>query len=119
MKGFIPLLKNHSGDLAMTRFQAIFSQFNLLRWMQMQFDRIEIHNAQVARLLCQLIPAQCPFERDFKFKGHTILHIPPLCKLNPLYEQLVSLRFKCLSYLVDECGEDLTSAVSSRSTLAQ
>ncbi|MBE9017387.1 hypothetical protein IQ272_14835 [Chroococcidiopsidales cyanobacterium LEGE 13417] len=32
----------------------------------------------------------------------------PLCKLNPLYEQVVALRFKALTYLVDECGEDLS-----------
>ncbi|OKH57096.1 Mo-dependent nitrogenase C-terminal domain-containing protein [Scytonema sp. HK-05] len=33
--------------------------------------------------------------------------IPPLRKLNPAYEQVVSLRFKALSYLADECGEDV------------
>ncbi|NJL40578.1 MAG: hypothetical protein HC899_30410 [Leptolyngbyaceae cyanobacterium SM1_4_3] len=28
-----------------------------------RLDQIEIQNRKVARLLCQLIPAQCPFER--------------------------------------------------------
>jgi len=96
----------------MTRFMSIISQFNLLRWLQAQLDGIEIHNAKLARFLCKLIPAHCPFEREIKLNGQTILHIPPLCKLNPLYEQLVTLRFKCLSYLVDQCGEDTHSAVS-------
>jgi hypothetical protein len=31
-----------------------------------------------------------------------------LCKLNPLYEQLVGLRFRALSYLADDCGEDVS-----------
>lgn len=86
----------------MSCFQSIFTQFNLLRWVQTQLDNIEIHNAKLAKLLCQLIPSDCPFARDIKIKGYTILHIPPLCKLNPFYEQLVSLRFKSLSYLVDQ-----------------
>jgi hypothetical protein len=67
---------------------------------------IEIHSPQVARLLCKLIPASCPFERDIRVLGHTLFHIPPLCKLNPFYEQIVELRFKALSYLADRCGED-------------
>jgi hypothetical protein len=39
------------------------------------------------------------------FFGRKLAHIPPLCKLNPLYEQLVGLRFRSMCYLVDECGE--------------
>ncbi|MFM7527545.1 MAG: Mo-dependent nitrogenase C-terminal domain-containing protein [Nodosilinea sp.] len=37
-----------------------------------------------------------------------LVHIPPMCKINPLYEQLVGLRFQALSYLANECGEDVT-----------
>jgi hypothetical protein len=37
-----------------------------------------------------------------------LVHIPAMCKLNPLYDQLVGLRFRALSYLADECGEDVT-----------
>jgi hypothetical protein len=55
-----------------------------------------------------LIPAQCPFERDICVLGRCFLHIPPLCKLNPLYEQLVALRFRALCYLADECGQDIS-----------
>jgi hypothetical protein len=74
------------------------------RWL----DAIEVHDPKLAHLVCKLIPTRCPFERNFKFCGHTVLHIPPLCKLNPFYEQIVSLRFKCLCFLADECGEDIT-----------
>jgi len=71
-------------------------------------DELEIHDPKVARFLCKMIPPQCPFERDVKLFGHKIVHVPPLCKLNPLYEQLVGLRFRALSYLADECKEDMS-----------
>jgi tellurite resistance protein len=71
-------------------------------------DGLEIHDPRVARFLCKMIPSQCPFERDVTLFGHKIVHIPPLCKINPLYEQMVSLRFRALSYLSDKCGEDVS-----------
>ncbi|MFN4066296.1 MAG: Mo-dependent nitrogenase C-terminal domain-containing protein [Thermosynechococcus sp.] len=74
------------------------------RWL----DGLEIKDARVARFLCRLIPPQCPFERDITLFGRKIVHIPPLCKLNPLYDQLVGLRFRSLTYLAEECGEDIT-----------
>ncbi|MEG4573512.1 Mo-dependent nitrogenase C-terminal domain-containing protein [Microcoleus sp. N3A4] len=39
---------------------------------------------QLARWLCQLIPAQCPFDRDIQLLGHHVFQIPPMCKLNPI-----------------------------------
>lgn len=80
----------------------------ILQPVRQRLDAAKIDNPQLARMLCQVIPARCPFARDFKFFDRTILRIPPLCKLNPLYEQVVSLRFRCLVYLADECGEDVT-----------
>lgn len=74
-------------------------------------DGLEVHDPSVARFLCKMIPSQCPFERDVKLFDRKIVHIPPLCKLNPLYEQLVGLRFRALSYLADKCGEDVSSYV--------
>lgn len=71
-------------------------------------DGMDIHDPKVARFLCRIIPPQCPFERDIKVFGHKLVHIPPLCKLNPLYEQMVGLRFRALSYLADDCGEDIS-----------
>jgi len=71
-------------------------------------ESLEIRNPQVARSLCKLIPARCPFEREIKFLDRTIVRIPPLCKLNPFYEQIVYIRFKSLTYLADQCGEDVT-----------
>ncbi|WP_310427979.1 Mo-dependent nitrogenase C-terminal domain-containing protein [Chamaesiphon sp. VAR_48_metabat_135_sub] len=71
-------------------------------------DGLELQDPRLARLLCKFIPSQCPFERDITLFGHKIVHIPPLCKLNPLYDQTVGLRFRALSYLADECGEDVS-----------
>ncbi|HIK53635.1 MAG TPA: nitrogenase [Synechococcales cyanobacterium M55_K2018_004] len=80
----------------------------LLSPVQEWLDHLEIHDPRLARFLCKLIPPQCPFERDIKLFGHKVVHIPPLCKLNPLYEQLVGLRFRALSYLADDCREDIS-----------
>jgi len=82
-------------------------QIDVLKPIRQWFDQLDVKSPEFAHLIAKLIPAQCPFERDVKVLGHTIAHIPPLCKLNPLYEQFVYLRFRALCYLADECGEDI------------
>jgi tellurite resistance protein len=79
-----------------------------LRPVRDWLDGFAVHDPRLARFLCKMIPSQCPFERDISLFGHKVVHIPPLCKLNPLYDQLVGLRFRSLCYLADECGEDVT-----------
>lgn len=79
----------------------------LLQPLRQWLDGIEICNPQVAVFFSRAIPAQCPFERDITLFGRQVLHIPPLCKLNPLYDELVGLRFRALCYLADECGVDV------------
>ncbi len=71
-------------------------------------DQLEVHDPRLARFVCKLIPSQCPFERDVVLFKKKLVHIPPMCKINPLYDQLVGLRFRALSYLADDCGEDVT-----------
>jgi hypothetical protein len=83
--------------------------FDLLQPVRQWLDKVEIKNPDMAHRLCKLIPAQCPFERDVKLLGRTLFHIPPMCKLNPLYEEVVALRFRAMCYLADECGEDITA----------
>jgi hypothetical protein len=84
-------------------------RFNPLKPIREWLDGLPISDRKMARTLASIIPAQCPFERTVKVLGRTILYIPPLCKLNPFYEELVGLRFRALCYLADECGEDISS----------
>ena len=84
---------------------------DLLHPIKDWLDGMEIHDARVAKFVCKMVPPQCPFERDIKLFGRKIVHIPPLCKLNPLYDQLVGLRFRSLSYLADDCGEDISEYI--------
>jgi hypothetical protein len=95
-------------DVRLLRQPSPEPSFDILQPLRQWLNQIEVRNPKLAHRLCKLIPAQCPFERDVKFFGHTLFHIPPLCKLNPLYEEVVALRFQALCYLADECGEDVT-----------
>ncbi len=81
--------------------------FQLLRLVQNGIDRIEIRDRDMALLIYRMIPSQCPFARDVKLFGRLLFRIPPLCKLNPVYDQLMALRFRAMCYLVDQCGIDL------------
>ena len=79
-----------------------------LKPMREWLDQLEVEDPRLARFVCKMIPSQCPFERDVTLFGKKVVHIPPMCKLNPLYEQLVGLRFRALSHLADDLGEDVT-----------
>jgi len=74
-------------------------------------EQLTIDDPRLARFVCKMVPSQCPFERDVTIFGHKVVHIPPMCKINPLYEQLVGLRFRALTYLADDCGEDVAPYV--------
>ncbi|MBD2188054.1 Mo-dependent nitrogenase C-terminal domain-containing protein [Pseudanabaena mucicola] len=80
---------------------------DLLNPVKEWLDHMEIHDSRLANLICKVIPAQCPFERDVVLFGRKIMHIPAMCEINPLYDQLVGLRFRSLSYLADK-GEDVS-----------
>ncbi len=84
------------------------ADLKILQPVKNWLDAIDIDDPRVARFVCKMVPSQCPFERDVVLFGKKIVHIPPMCKLNPLYEQLVGLRFRSLSFLADECKEDVT-----------
>ena len=60
-----------------------------------------MHDPRLARFVCKLIPSQCPFERDVVLFKKKLVHIPPMCKINPLYDQLVALRLRCLTFLAE------------------
>jgi hypothetical protein len=83
-------------------------KFDPLKPLRNWLDNLNVSSPTLAHKLCKLIPSQCPFERDVNLFGHILIHIPPMCKLNPLYEEVVMLRFKAMCYLADECGEDIS-----------
>ena len=84
------------------------NQIDLLAPLREWLDSIEINNSDLAHRVCKLIPSQCPFEREIKLLGRTIVKIPPMCKLNPVYNELIALRFRAICYLADICGEDVS-----------
>lgn len=82
------------------------SRVDLLAPFRKWLNEINVHHPKFAHFLCRLIPCECVFERDIQVFGKNY-HIPALCKLNPLYDELICLRFRALTYLVDVCGEDV------------
>ncbi|MDJ0733428.1 MAG: Mo-dependent nitrogenase C-terminal domain-containing protein [Nostocaceae cyanobacterium] len=104
-------LENGDGQISQAIAIPGKPQLDPLAPLRQWLDGLDIDEPRVARFLCKMIPPQCPFERDIKLFGRKIVHIPPLCKLNPLYEQLVGLRFRALSYLADDCGEDISEYI--------
>jgi hypothetical protein len=95
-------------DLAAAPSNTPHKRFAPLHPLRQWLDTIEIRNAETANLLCQMIPARCPFERTVMLFDRTLFSIPPLCKLNPFYDQVVGLRFRALCYLADECSQDIS-----------
>lgn len=83
-------------------------KLDLLAPLRQWLNNLEVKDSGFAHRLCQLIPSQCPFEREIIVFGRTMVKIPPLCKLNPLYNEVISLRFRAICYLADVCGEDVS-----------
>jgi hypothetical protein len=83
---------------------------DLLAPLRHWLDDIEVNNDRLAHLICRLIPCTCPFERTLTI-GDISFHIPPLCKLNPFYNEFVALRLRALTYLSDIKGEDVTQYI--------
>lgn len=84
------------------------SLFHPLLPIRYWLDHLEVKNRRWALLICTVIPCSCPFERDVYFLGRFLFHIPPLCHLNPFYTEIVGLRLRSLSYLAEDCGEDVS-----------
>lgn len=73
---------------------------SLIIFVKNWLDRIEIQSVPQAIWICRLIPCRCPFERDIPLGDRTI-HIPALCRINPVYEQLIGLRMRAATYLME------------------
>lgn len=101
--------KTSSKNTTPTQQSKTQTTFDPLQPARQWLNNLKVNTPELAHWLCKAIPAQCPFERDVKLFGRTLFHIPPMCKLNPLYEEVVALRFRALCYLADECGEDISA----------
>lgn len=86
-------------------------KFDVLSPIRRWIDQWTVEDSKTAHQICELVPSQCPFERDIKLFGRKLFHIPPLCKLNPLFDEVVALRFRALCYLAEECGEDISQYI--------
>jgi hypothetical protein len=84
-------------------------RFDIFQSIRFWLNSIDFKESKAAHLVCRVIPAQCPFARDVSLLGRVLFSIPPLCKLNPVYEELVALRFRALCFLADEMGEDIAA----------
>ncbi|WP_017293223.1 Mo-dependent nitrogenase C-terminal domain-containing protein [Geminocystis herdmanii] len=82
----------------------LISPFNHIK---NKLDSWEIKEKNIAKKIVSLIPSQCPFAQDICVFDRKIVTIPPLCKLNPFYDNLMILRFKALCFL-SEIGEDIS-----------
>ena len=87
-------------------------RIDLLYPVKKWLDNLKIKDSTTAHRICKLIPSQCPFARDIVIFDRKIATIPPLCKLNPLYENLIALKFRSMMYLEDICGEDISAYCS-------
>lgn len=104
-----PMASPLSGGASELKPPSRVQQKDVLQPVKNWLDGWEVHDPRVARFVCKMIPPQCPFERDVVLFGRKIVHIPAMCKINPLYEQLVGMRFRALCYLADDCKEDVSS----------
>ncbi|MCC5623889.1 Mo-dependent nitrogenase C-terminal domain-containing protein [Nostoc sp. CHAB 5715] len=110
LASWVSINQAETSDHKVTQLNPSISKpyWDILQPLRQRLENIQVRDRQLAHRLCKVIPSQCPFERDVKLFGKTLFHIPPMCKLNPLYEEVVGLRFRALCYLADECGEDVS-----------
>lgn len=67
------------------------------RWLA----ALEIPSRSVAELICRWVPNTCSAGYSLRWQGRIWLHLPPLCKLNPLHEELLDLRFRAADFLYE------------------
>jgi len=80
-----------------------------LQW----FDALELHDPKVAQLLCKLIPARCPL-REKSSSLTTLYFIFHPCASWTLSTSKWLAYASRLSYLADECGEDVAILLTAR-----
>ena len=54
---------------------------------------------RISSFIAHLIPFLDPFGCDIDLFAHKLVQIPVMCKINPLFEQFLAVRFRCLGHL--------------------
>lgn len=67
--------------------------------------RVSINSASAfseadALFIVGFIPSTCPFERDVYLYKLKLFHIPPICKINPYYKEIVNLKLRAIDSLL-------------------
>ncbi|MGD1948698.1 MAG: Mo-dependent nitrogenase C-terminal domain-containing protein [Leptolyngbyaceae cyanobacterium] len=104
------ILTSHSQPVTAPQNNPQNKHVDILRPVRNWLDQIQVTHHRTAHIVCRVIPSHCPFERDISLFGSTV-HIPALCRINPLYNEIVSLRLRALAYLTDICGEDVAGYI--------
>ncbi len=53
----------------------------------------------LVNFLATVMPDYCPFNREVKIFGRPLFTIPMLCKLNPLFDEIVEEKLRRKGYL--------------------
>lgn len=77
-------------------YLAMQPNYSLISAFKEALNNFEFTNKDRAERFVKLIPNSCPFAREVKAFGKTIVNIPPLCKINPLYEEIMMLKFRTI-----------------------
>ena len=99
-------LSNRSMSSNLLKFAHAFDPLKPLRnWL----ENLNISNPQASAQAVSTDPIPMSLSSAISiYLGARSYIFPPMCKLNPLYEEVVMLRFKAMCYLADECGEDIS-----------
>ena len=76
--------------------------FNPLLPLRRWVNNLEVSSVTTAQWICRVIPNTCSSGYDFTVFGRISLHVPSLCKLNPLADELVDLRFRAADFLYEQ-----------------
>ena len=60
---------------------------------------LDLGDERISSFIAHLIPFPYPFGRNINLFARKLVQIPPMSKINALFDQLVSLRFRCLGHL--------------------
>lgn len=52
----------------------------------------------IVNFLARILPDYCPFETKITYKGILLVYIPPICKINFLYKDIMKRKLELKGY---------------------